>query len=98
MAFVNPNKCRSFNITATTTLQALTSEVCSEVLIINKSGQDLKIYDNNWNLDGQCLLIGDDESITLRGLTNSFEVSAKTSSSSGLIYYRTQYFSNNPSR
>ena len=96
--YVNPNVCRSFNVTATTSLAALTGQVCSEVLIYNKTGQDLKIYDNDYSNDSFAFLIADGESITIRGITNSNEVSAKTASGSGTIYYRTQYYSNNPSR
>ena len=96
--YANLNKCRSFNVTATTTLAALTGAVCSEVLIYNKTGQDLKIYDSGYSNDSYCFLIADGESVTIRGITNSEQVSAKTASGSGTIYYRTQYFSNNPSR
>ena len=96
--YVNPNVCRSYNVTATTALAALTGQVCSEVLIYNKTGQDLKIYDNDYSNDSFAFLIADGESITIRGITNSNEVSAKTASGSGTIYYRTQYYSNNPSR
>ena len=96
--FVNPNKCRSFNVTATTVAAALTGQVCSEVLILNKSGQNLKIYDIAHMQDDNCLLIGDSESITIRGVTNSDQIKVETASGSGTIYYRTQYYSNNPSR
>ena len=74
--YVNPNVCRSFNVTATTSLAALTGQVCSEVLIYNKTGQDLKIYDNDYSNDSFAFLIADGESITIRGITNSNEVSA----------------------
>ena len=96
--FVNTNKCRSFNVNATTVAAALTGQVCSEVLILNKSGQDLKVYDIAHMQDDNCLLISDGESITIRGVVNSNEIKIKTSSGSGTVYYRTQYYSNNPSR
>ena len=96
--YVNPNVCRSFNVTATTALAALTGQVCSEVLIYNKTGQDLKIFDGGYNDGSNAFLIADGESITIRGVTNANEVSAQTASGSGTIYYRTQYYSNNPSR
>ena len=96
--YVNPNVCRSFNATASTTLAALTGQVCSEVLIYNKTGQDLKIFDNGRDNGSYAFLIADGESITIRGITNADAVSAQTTSGTGTFYYRTQYFSNNPSR
>jgi hypothetical protein len=96
--YVNPNVCRSFSLGATTTLQSLTGQVCSEVLIINKSSKDLYIYDGSFTQDDNRLLIADGESLTLRGVTNSDQISAKLASGTGTIYYRTQYYSNNPSR
>ena len=96
--YINLNTCRSFNVTATVTLAKLADQTCSEVLILNKSGENLKIYDNNFTASNQFLLIGDGESITLRGLTNTDQVSAQTAANSGLVYYRTQFYSNNPSR
>ncbi|MBC8416717.1 hypothetical protein H8E06_00115 [bacterium] len=96
--YVNPNVCRSFNVTATTTLAALTGQVCSEVLIYNKTGQDLKIFDGGYSDGSNAFLIADGDSVTIRGITNANAVSAQTASGSGTIYYRTQYYSNNPSR
>jgi hypothetical protein len=82
----------------TTSLAELTGQTCSEVLIYNKTGQDLTIFDRGY-LDGSNgFLIADGESMTIRGITNTSEVSAKTASGSGTIYYRTQFFSNNPSK
>ena len=105
--YINLNTCRSHTLAATTALQALTGFdqaafgsgiLCSEVLIINKSGEDAYIYDSGIIHDATRLLIEDNESITIRGITNSHEVSAKLGSGTGTIYYRTQRFSNNPSR
>jgi hypothetical protein len=82
----------------TTTVPALTGGMpCSEVIIINKTDGDLVIYDCDYTdlLNG--LLIGTGESITLRGLTNVAQVSA-IADSAGTIYYRTQFYSMNPSR
>ena len=96
--YANLNTCRSFKLAATTSLQAFSSQVCSEVLIINKSGNPIKVYDNGYSTDANCLLLDDNDTVTLRGLTNSDQVSAKTTASSGDVHYRTQFFSNNPSR
>jgi len=70
---------------------------CSEVTIINKTAGDLKLYDMDYADALNCLLIGTGESITLRGLTNVAQVSAQAVSA-GTVYYRTQFFSINPSR
>ena len=95
--YVNPNICASFKLTlANTNLTSLTGQVCSEVLVINKTGADLSLFSEGDAQADHCLLIGDGESVTVRGLTNSNQLSAK--GSAGDFYYRTQYFSNNPSR
>ena len=96
--YKNLNHCRSYNVTATTTQTALTGSTCSEVLIYNKSGQDLKIWDNGFDDSSNAFLVADSESITIRGIVNASDVKVATTSGSGTIYYRTQYFSNNPSR
>ena len=105
MAYVNPNECRSYNQPANTAFLPLSSQICSEVFIINKTGQDLKIVDDpNGPASADrvgamnTLLIGDDESVTIRGITNANQVSAATTSGDGIIYYRTQFYSINPSR
>lgn len=96
MPFVNKNKSYSFNMLVDTNLVALSSFTASEVLISNKSGQDLFIYDNEVVSDDRRFLIKTSESMVLRGITNTNEVSAKTNSPfvSGNIYFRSAYFSN----
>lgn len=96
--FVNLNRCRSFNLTLTDTLTPLEDQVCGEVLLINKSGGDVLLFDNDYTDSGNSLLLNDLDSIVLRGITNTNQVSAQMVSGSGTFYYRTQYFSNNPSR
>ena len=70
---------------------------CSEVTIINKTTGDLTLFDMDYPNALNGLLIGTGESVTLRGLTNVAQVSA-VAASAGTVYYRTQFFSNNPSR
>ena len=96
--YVNPNICRSYSLAASTTLTALTGQICSEVLILNKSGQTLKIFDGGFTQADHCVHLSDGETITIRGCTNSNQVSAQLASGTGTIYYRTQYYSHNPSR
>lgn len=95
-SFTNTNVCNSFNLTIGTTmaLGMLSSFRCSEVIVLNKTGQDVKINDLDKSGDHQAFLIGDGESITIRGITNSDQVSCYTTTGSGLIYCRTQYYSN----
>ena len=94
MPFVNKNKSYSFNMDIDTSLTQLSSFIASEVLISNKSGQNLYIYDGNASSDSRRFLIGNSESMVLRGITNTNEVSAKTGASSGTVYFRSAYFSN----
>jgi hypothetical protein len=78
-------------------LVALSSQICSEVIIYNKTGSDVVLYDND-NFDASNgFLISNNDSFVMRGITNTNQVSA-TALSAGTIYYRTQYYSNNPSR
>lgn len=92
--FYNIDFSRSFNQILTTTLTPLSSHRCSEVLLTNRTGQDVYIYDNNFFDDDNRLLMLDGESLVLRGISNSESVSAKTSTGSGSIYFRAQMYSN----
>ncbi len=94
MPFVNKNKSYSFNMAIGTSLTQLSGFTASEVLISNKSGQDLYLYDGNASTDDRRFIIGNSESMVLRGITNTNEVSAKTGASSGTVYFRSAYFSN----
>ena len=96
--YQNPNKCYSFNQSLTTSLVGLSAQKCSEVVIINKTGQSVYIYDQNRFSDEHRLLLEDNESIALRGITNTSEVSAKTASGTGQVYYRTQFYSSSVQR
>lgn len=95
--FYNINNCRSFKQTIGTNLVALTSQPCSEVIIVNKTGSNLTVYDNEYTGSSFGFLLEDNESFTFRGVTNANMVSA-VAASSGDIYYRTQYFSLLPQR
>jgi hypothetical protein len=92
--YFNTNRSRSFVQSATTSLSALSAFPCSEVLIVNRTEQDLFLYDNNEFSDNHRFLIADGESIVIRGITNTESVSAKTATGSGDIYYRASNFSN----
>lgn len=94
MAFQNINQCRSYKQTITTALVALTSQPCSEVIIYNISGSPIEIYDGNYGPTsgpfGFTLSAG--QSFTFRGITDSQQVSAKSTGTTQ-ICYRTQFFS-----
>lgn len=96
--FYNQNECKSFNISLSSTLVALANFPCSEVTIVNRTGQDVFINDNNNSSIANSFLIADKESFTFRGITNSNTVSAKTTVGTGTLYYRTAYFSSLPQR
>jgi len=114
--YFNTNQCFSFNNhLPDANMVCLSSQPCSEVIIWNDTGQDVYIYAGPDDASGdfakysdqaRALLLpklSDQEisSITVRGLTNSNQVSAKKAaagSAGEIIYYRTQFFSNNPSR
>jgi len=114
--YFNTNQCFSFNNhLPNANMVCLSSQPCSEVIIWNDTGQDVYIYAGpddssddfaKYSDQARALLLpklSDQEisSITIRGLTNSNQVSAKKAaagSAGEIIYYRTQFFSNNPSR
>ena len=78
-------------------MSALSAQVCSEVIVYNKTGSDVLIYDSNNFDSSNAFLLSNNDSFVVRGITNTNQVSA-TALSAGAIYYRTQYYSNNPSR
>jgi len=98
--FYNQNHCRSFALQLSTGLNKLVDEVCSEVILINKTGEDINIFDNNYFEVENRLLLQDGESFIIRGVTNAMQISAgmPSLSSTGLLYYRTQWYSNLPQR
>lgn len=92
MAYVNRNQCFSFNLTAdAVSLSALPSYTGSEVLITNRTGGPIYIYDNDRTDPTQSFLIEDNESVTIRGITNTNQVSCV--GTTGLLYCRSQFFS-----
>lgn len=95
--FFNINDCRTFKQTITTSLVALTSYPCSEVIVVNKTGANVAIFDNNNSALGNAFLLSNNESFTFRGITSTAMVSA-SGAVTGDIYYRTQYFSLLPQR
>ena len=114
--YFNINQCFSFNNhLPNATMVCLSGQPCSELIIWNNTGQDVYLFAGPDDSSGdfakysdqaRALLLpklSDNEtsSITIRGLTNSNQVSAKKAaagSAGEIIYYRTQFFSNNPSR
>jgi len=97
--YYNINECRSFNQpVGNSAFAKLSSQVCSEVTIFNKTGQICYINDNNYVGDGDGLALDDNDTVTIRGITNTELVSAKTAASSGILYYRTAFFSSLPQR
>lgn len=96
--FSNINQCKSFNQSLDSNLAKFNSQECSEVIIVNKTGQGVLVFDNNnFNATNGFLLSAND-SFTFAGVSNSDQLSAKTVTGSGTIYYRTQFFSNTPAR
>ena len=93
----------------------LSTQPCSEVIIWNDTAVDIYIFAGPNDAPGDFAKYSDQARalllhakgtsnqgpITVRGLTNSNQVSAKKAaagSAGEIIYYRTQFFSNNPSR
>ena len=94
MSFTNLNVCYSFNQVATTGITQLSSFVCSEVLITNKSGQNIIVYDIDPTDASRAFLLANSEGVIFRGITNTDQLSVATDTGSGSIYCRTAYYSN----
>jgi archaellum component FlaF (FlaF/FlaG flagellin family) len=94
--YTNINECRTYNLSLTTALSSLRNEICSEVILINKTGTSINVFDNGYSAASAALLLDNNESIVLRGITTTAQVSAKALSGSGVLYYRTQSYSNTP--
>jgi len=95
--YFNINQCRSFNLIVGTAMTKLSSQPCSEIEIHNTSGGQLSAYDNGYSGEEFAFRLDNGERATIRGLTNSDQVSAKAAVA-GRVFYRTQFFSMNPLR
>lgn len=95
--YFNINQCRSFNLIVGTAMTKLSSQPCSEIELHNHTGGILSAYDNGYSGEEFAYRVDIGERVTLRGLTNSDQVSAK-SATAGRLFYRTQFFSMNPLR
>lgn len=91
--YYNINQCKSFALALTTSLSAFPSQICSEVIVNNTTGQGILVYDQNNATDANAFALSANEQFTFRGITNSNQVSAKTTASAGTLSLRTQYFS-----
>lgn len=91
--YYNVNTCKSFALTITTGLCAFPSQVCSEVIVKNTTGQGVLIYDQDNSTNANAFALSANDEFTFRGLTNSNQVSAKTTAGSGTLSLRTQFFS-----
>ena len=108
--YFNRNQCRSFEQQITTALVKLSGATvgsgfpCSEVIIKgNHSNGVLFVYDRaelhtaGVPEDEYRFALSAGEEFTFRGLTNVDQVSAKMSTGTAVINYRTQFFSSNTS-
>jgi len=96
--FYNINDCKSFKQRLTAgTLVALSAYTCSEVLIVNRTGGNIAVFDNSNLGDQSSFLMKNDEQYTFRGLTNTSVVST-SAATTGDIYYRSQFYSFLPQR
>ena len=92
MAFTNRNFCKSFNLSLTTNLAGLVDQECSEVVVMSTVSTTYYDYKN----PTVGFIVPANVEFTFRGFTNSNQLSAKGTTTSGTLYYRTQYYSFNP--
>lgn len=93
MPYTNRNICRSFAQSVGTNLVALSSQPCSEVIVINRTGFPVEIYDGGYSASSFAMVLSANDTFTFRGVTDSNEISAKAIGGTGTLYYRTQYYS-----
>lgn len=99
MAFSNTNVCR--NNTATlnaSTYVELANQECSEIIVVGPTG-GVHISDGGGGgngsadpTDGTSLLVPADAVVTFRGITNSNDLSAKATTGTPTLYYRSQFY------
>lgn len=99
--FTNLNLCFSITDTLDTSFRQLSSFKCTEVIIQNLGAAPLKVWDAGSTMTPAqsaafCYIVAPSAEFTFRGLTNSNQVSASFISGSGLVSYRTQFFSSFP--
>lgn len=87
MPFTNRNVSITFNITNNGTLKVLADQECSEVVVLCPVATTFYDYRN----PSVGFLVPANTVFTFRGLTNSNQLSAN--GASGILCYRTQYFS-----
>lgn len=99
--YVNRNKNFQFNtLISNSVVKELSSFPCSEATLSNRTGQIVYIYDGSQGQTGvaleqhRAMQLNANDTMTFRGLTNSRELSAKTTSGTGTIYVRTAFASN----
>lgn len=90
--YYNQNNCFSFNQTIGTSLVQLSAYVCSEIIIVNKTGGNVVIFDNGYNAANAGFLLSNNDQFIFRGITSSAVVSA-SANTTGSIYCRTQFYS-----
>lgn len=93
--YFNRNTCRSFNMSLNTGLCCMPSQVCAEVIINNKTGGAINVFDQGYNGAANGFHMHNNDQFTFRGLTNANQLSAQTASGAGTLYIRTQFFSFN---
>lgn len=104
--FLNVNVCNSFTtFLKGTGIHRLSAAECSEVVLINNTSNIVNVYDN---LEfghaavanvRRYMEIPAGGTFTFRGLTDSDELSAaSTSTGNDIITYRTQFYSSFPQR
>ena len=66
VVIVNKNHCRSHGLALTTALTNLTGgHACSEMYIVNKTGNPVIVYDNAFVATDQGFLLDDNDSVTV---------------------------------
>jgi len=93
--YFNRNISRSFNLSLNAGLCCLPAQVCAEIIIVNKTGQTVNVFDQGYNAAANAFQLANNDTFTFRGLTNANQLSAQTTSGAGTLYYRTQFFSFN---
>ena len=91
MSHINRNFCKTFNVSVnTSTLTQLANQDCTEVMF-SCTGDDLRIYARS--NPTAYFVVPKNNVVTIRGVTNSSELSAMSVTGTHTIGYRTQFYS-----
>ena len=106
MAFTNKNICKNVELATSTSYIELTTQECSELVVVHAHGAGIYVSDGGGlgngvadPTDATSVLVPANVPFTFTGITNSNDLSAKAhTSGTPKLYYQTRFFNGLPQR